>query len=79
MYRQLHRELAKWTTSYTKMFKGIVKVDAKIYIYIYICHFTLVIKMLMQYFFPKSNPQITTMLKPTKAQQTSTSRLVLHN
>jgi hypothetical protein len=75
MYRQLHRELAKWTTSYTNMFQGIVKVDAKKYV----CHSTLVIKMLIQYFFLKSNPHIPTMLMPTKAQQTSTSRLVLHN
>jgi hypothetical protein len=64
----LHKELAKWITLETKMPKGIVKVDAEKDV----CHFALVIKVLMQYFFPKNGIDILSMLKLTKAQQIST-------
>ncbi len=53
-----------------KMLKGIMKVDAKKDI----CHYALIIKVLMQYFFLENSPQIPTMSEPTKAQQASTSK-----
>jgi hypothetical protein len=59
----LHKELAKWTTLETKMPEGILKVDAKKNVY----HFALVIKVLMQYFFPKNDTYILSMIKLTKA------------
>ncbi len=70
MQRWLCKELAKWTRLETKMPNSIVKVDVKKYV----CHFALVIKVLMQYFFFKGDPQILTMLEPAKTQQTSTSK-----
>ncbi len=38
----------RWTTSQTKIMMGIIKVDPKKNV----CHSTLVIKILMQHFFP---------------------------
>lgn len=70
VYKQLHSKLTRWRTSQTRMLRGIMKVDAKKDI----CHSTLVTKMLIQYFLFESNPQILVVLKPTKGQQTSTSK-----
>jgi hypothetical protein len=43
MFIQLHKKLVKWTTSHTKMLKGIVKIDVKKDV----CHFALVLEVLM--------------------------------
>lgn len=51
MFRHLHRKLVKWITFQTKMLKSIVKIDVKKDVF----HSTLVIEMLMQYFFSKTN------------------------
>jgi hypothetical protein len=53
MFIQLHKELVRWTTYHNKMLMGIVKIDVKKDV----CHFALVIKVLMQYFFLEKNPQ----------------------
>jgi len=52
------------------MLKVMVKIDVKKDV----CHFELVIEVLILYIFKKNNPQITTMLELTKAQQSSTSK-----
>jgi hypothetical protein len=51
LFNQLLRELMRWTTSQTKMLMGIIKVDPKKNVY----HSTLIIEILMQHFFPKTN------------------------
>ncbi len=51
LFKQMQRELMKWTTSQTKMMMGIVEVDLKKDI----CHSTLVIEILKQHFFPNTN------------------------
>jgi hypothetical protein len=43
MFRQLHRKLVRWTTFHTKMFRGMVKIDVKKDV----CHFELVIEVLI--------------------------------
>ncbi len=43
MFRQLHRKLVRWTTSHTKMLRGMVKIDVKKDV----CHFKLVIEVLI--------------------------------
>jgi hypothetical protein len=50
-----------------------VKIDVKKDV----CHFELVIEVLILYIFLKNNPQITTMLELTKAQQSSTSKATI--
>jgi F0F1-type ATP synthase membrane subunit a len=52
------------------MLRGMVKSDVKKDV----CHFELVIEVLILYIFLKNNPQIPTMLELTKAQQSSTSK-----
>jgi hypothetical protein len=52
MFKQLQKEWIRWTTSHTKMLKGIIKVDPKKDV----CHFALVIEVLMQHLFPKIEP-----------------------
>jgi hypothetical protein len=43
MFKQLQKELVRWTTSKTKMLKGIIKVDPKKNV----CHLALAIEILM--------------------------------
>jgi hypothetical protein len=50
LFKQLIRELMRWTTSQTKMLMGIIKVDPKKDVY----HSTLTIEILMQHFFPNA-------------------------
>jgi hypothetical protein len=70
MFRKLHRKLVRWTTFHTKMLKCMVKTDFKMNV----CHFEFLIEVLILYIFLENNPQIQTMLEPTKAQQSSTSK-----
>ncbi len=63
MFRQLHRKLVRWTTCHTKMLRGMVKIDVKKDV----CHFKLVIEMLIIYIY-ENNPQIPAMLELTKAR-----------
>jgi hypothetical protein len=54
LFKQMQKEFMKWKTSQTKMMMGTIKVDIKKDI----CHSTLVIKILMQHFFPNTDQQI---------------------
>jgi hypothetical protein len=47
LFKQLQRELTRWTTAQTKVMMGIIKVDPKKDV----CHSTLVIEILIQHLF----------------------------
>jgi hypothetical protein len=52
MFKQLQKELIRWTTSHTKMLRGTIKVDPKKDV----CHFAVVIEVLMQHLFLEIEP-----------------------
>jgi hypothetical protein len=52
MFKQLQKKLIRWTTFLTKMLKGIIK----IYLKKDVCHLALIIEILMQHFFLKTEP-----------------------
>jgi hypothetical protein len=52
MFKQLQKEWIRWTTSHTKMLRGTIKVDPKKDV----CHFVVVIEVLMQHLFLEIEP-----------------------
>lgn len=61
----------RWTTSQTKMMMGTFKVDLKKDV----CHSTLVIEILMQHFFLKTNQWIPLEITPTRVHEAFTSKV----